>query len=263
MSIFKGALGGAIGAVGGSMLGLPPSVGASLGSALLGASSERDAQRRAEQQAQLERDTQREFAQNGIRWKVEDAKQAGIHPLYALGANTVAYNPVAINDTPSNAMANMGQDLSRAINATRTQSERDNAVNDTANQLKLTNMKLQNDLLASQIAKLQQTPNPPMPTYNGFAPTASDVGRNAIKVDPDRVTVTDANDRSRTAGTKAANMRIVVNKYGDTMVVPHGSEVADSIEAGGLPVQTEYFVKNRLYPLYHETDAWVRGLFKK
>ena len=29
---------------------------------------------------------QKEFAQKGIRWKVEDAKQAGIHPLYALGS---------------------------------------------------------------------------------------------------------------------------------------------------------------------------------
>jgi hypothetical protein len=31
---------------------------------------------------------QREFAQKGIRWKVSDAKKAGIHPLYALGAST-------------------------------------------------------------------------------------------------------------------------------------------------------------------------------
>lgn len=34
------------------------------------------------------RNFQREFAQNGISWKVADAKRAGIHPLYALGAST-------------------------------------------------------------------------------------------------------------------------------------------------------------------------------
>lgn len=31
---------------------------------------------------------QREFARYGIRWKVEDAKAAGLHPLYAIGAVT-------------------------------------------------------------------------------------------------------------------------------------------------------------------------------
>lgn len=36
---------------------------------------------------------QKEFAQNGISWKVADAKQAGIHPLYALGGQTASYSP--------------------------------------------------------------------------------------------------------------------------------------------------------------------------
>lgn len=31
---------------------------------------------------------QYDFAQNGISWKVQDAKRSGIHPLYALGAST-------------------------------------------------------------------------------------------------------------------------------------------------------------------------------
>lgn len=29
---------------------------------------------------------QKQFAQTGIQWKVADAKKAGIHPVYALGA---------------------------------------------------------------------------------------------------------------------------------------------------------------------------------
>ena len=37
---------------------------------------------------------QKQFAQHGIRWKVEDAKAAGLHPLYALGANTHSFTPV-------------------------------------------------------------------------------------------------------------------------------------------------------------------------
>lgn len=35
---------------------------------------------------------QKEFAQNSIQWRVQDAKKAGIHPLYAMG-NTPGYTP--------------------------------------------------------------------------------------------------------------------------------------------------------------------------
>jgi len=37
---------------------------------------------------------QKEFAQMGVRWRVADAKAAGIHPLYALGAQTQSFSPV-------------------------------------------------------------------------------------------------------------------------------------------------------------------------
>ena len=37
---------------------------------------------------------QKEFAQHGLRWKVEDAKAAGLHPLAAIGAQGAQYNPV-------------------------------------------------------------------------------------------------------------------------------------------------------------------------
>lgn len=54
---------------------------------------------------------QKEFAQMGIRWKVADAKAAGIHPLYALGANTVSFSPSYIEGGTDNALSRMGQNL--------------------------------------------------------------------------------------------------------------------------------------------------------
>jgi hypothetical protein len=48
---------------------------------LLGMKSDHDANK-ANQQMQYD------FAQKGIQWKVKDAKKAGIHPLYAMGAST-------------------------------------------------------------------------------------------------------------------------------------------------------------------------------
>lgn len=124
------------------------------------------ANRRAKQNAQYGRkmdrkniQLQKDFAQQGIRWKVADAEAAGINPYYALGAATSSYSPISVGSqsyTPTpetgmaNAIANSGQDISRAIHATRTTDERVGAM---AN-LQLQNMGLQNELLASQVARL-------------------------------------------------------------------------------------------------------------
>lgn len=64
---------------------------------------------------------QREFAKHGIRWKVADAKAAGLHPLAALGAAGAAYSPVAAAGSD---LGSIGQDISRSIDATRTAEER-------------------------------------------------------------------------------------------------------------------------------------------
>lgn len=59
---------------------------------------------------------QKEFAQNGIQWKVDDAKRAGIHPLYALGANTATYTPVSQDSSGlGNAVADAGAYLGKAV----------------------------------------------------------------------------------------------------------------------------------------------------
>lgn len=45
--------------------------------------------------------TQREFAQNAIQWRVADAKKAGLHPLFALGGGGASFspNPVTVSDS--------------------------------------------------------------------------------------------------------------------------------------------------------------------
>lgn len=146
----------------------------SAGARIWGGIEDRKAAEKAQQlqllQAERNEALQREFAQNGIRWKVEDANRAGIHPLFALGANTIAGNPVALGDVARPSMADTmgeaGQDISRAINATRTSKERTSAVEKTATSLQLKNFELKNELLAAQVAKLKASTNPPMPTGN-------------------------------------------------------------------------------------------------
>lgn len=43
---------------------------------------------------------QREFAQNSIRWRVKDAKKAGLHPLFGLSGGGASFspNPVTVSD---------------------------------------------------------------------------------------------------------------------------------------------------------------------
>lgn len=60
-------------------------------------------------------DLQKEFAQMGIRWRVDDAKAAGIHPLAAVGASGASYSPSIpiIDPLPSEKswQHNLGQNL--------------------------------------------------------------------------------------------------------------------------------------------------------
>lgn len=131
----------------------------SAGAGLIGGLMNRSATAKANQ---ANADLQREFAQNSIRWKVEDAKAAGIHPLYALGAPTYSASPSFVGDTSlGSSVANMGQDISRSIDATRTTKERVDAVQKTVQDLEVTRLGLENELLAAQIRKINQPGHPP------------------------------------------------------------------------------------------------------
>lgn len=95
---------------------------------------------------------QKQFAQEGIQWKVADAVKAGVHPLYALGAQTTAFQPTVVGDTAlPNALQNMGQDIGRAFGAVQS-SERKTA--GVLSALAVERAGLENDLLRSQIRAL-------------------------------------------------------------------------------------------------------------
>lgn len=137
------------------MLGAIIGAASSLAGGLLGRkSSEKAAAAEAARQdrwAERNIEMQEDFAKQGIRWKVKDAKAAGVHPLYALGANTVSFSPVSVggvghSDPLPGALADAGQNLGRAVSAMSTPSEK------MAEGLQLENMALQNDLLRTQIA---------------------------------------------------------------------------------------------------------------
>lgn len=149
------------------MIGPLIAAGASLASGLLARDAQKDANATAQANADRNIALQREFAQSGIQWKVADARKAGIHPLFALGASTTSFAPVSVGTVPETGIASgvaaMGQDVGRAINSTRSATDRVGAVTQAAQSLQLENMGLQNQLLASQIRKINQV-GPAMPT---------------------------------------------------------------------------------------------------
>lgn len=115
---------------------------------------------------------QEDFAKHGVRWKVEDAKAAGIHPLAALGAQTASFTPTMVGSTPdysmSNMANNMGQDISRAMQATRTADERTlSNLQLQAAQLDIEGKALDNQIKNSQLTKMNAT-GPAMPGSSSF-----------------------------------------------------------------------------------------------
>lgn len=123
--------------------------------------------------AQLNLDQQREFAQNGIRWKTQDAIAAGLHPLAALGAQVSSFSPITVGSSSADIksspldLAPMGQNITRAIQAGSTSGERVDkqaaAVGEIATSLGLEKASLENDLLRSNIALQRAQLPPPIP----------------------------------------------------------------------------------------------------
>jgi len=125
--------------------------GASLLGGLFGSSSADKATQAAIANNAANIALQKEFAQKGIRWKVKDAQSAGIHPLYALNAQTHPFQPQNVftggggKSALGRGLAEAGQDIGRAVAAGGNQEQR---------ALALENARLQNRHLEAQTALL-------------------------------------------------------------------------------------------------------------
>lgn len=139
------------------MLGNLISAGASLLGGILG-NRERD-----QQQERNDR-LQRDFAQQGIQWRVNDARAAGVHPLFALGANTHSYAPNSTGDSLGPAIASAGQSIGRAVDTTATGTQKVDTISKAASALTLEKGALENELLRTQIFRMKQQQNPPAAT---------------------------------------------------------------------------------------------------
>jgi len=170
-------------------------------------------------QADKEQDRalQREFAQSGVQWRVKDAQAAGIHPLAAIGMQGASYSPSPLQvgtfqgqaptvqpefgqDDSPRYLAAAGQDIGRAIQATRTAMDRDVAFDTTSKALSLQKMGLENELLASQIQRLKVNANPSFPSTRKSVSVQLGgrdygIGPLGLKKDPGTSDMQDISDR--------------------------------------------------------------------
>lgn len=118
---------------------------------------------------------QKEFAQTGIQWRVEDAKKAGIHPLAALGGGGAAYAPSSVVGSYDSGrpefLRSTGQNISRAINQAMTPDQK------VERALRLKSLDLDNQLKQKEIDGLN-TPGIPGLTSN------SSLGRHLLGQNP-------------------------------------------------------------------------------
>lgn len=147
--------------------------------------------------AQQNLEQQREFAQQGIRWKVQDATAAGLHPLAALGSQVSSFSPISVGTSSADIkpasldLGSMGQNIGRAIDAGSTGSERNarlqDAVSKLAGVMELERASLNNDLIRTQIAQTRSQIGPPIPmprpgpdrTVGGVAVKEDDIKQKA------------------------------------------------------------------------------------
>lgn len=168
---------------------------------------------------------QREFAQSGVQWRVADAKKAGIHPLAALGAQTASFSPSFVGDTSfGTGIAQAGQDVSRAIDATRPAAQRSAAFEKSVQDLTVQKMGLENQILASQLAKINQAGHPPAfpgtPTLIDGQGNTTSVMLGGHRVDP---------------SPKWSDAQEVEDRYGDVGSFLYFPFVAGADAARNLP----------------------------
>lgn len=163
------------------------------------------------------------FASNQLQWRAQDARNAGIHPIYAMGAQPMSVSGYAGSISPPGLPENrsheawnqMGQNLSRAALSVMDHNERKAALELQLRQVALNEQRqtseiqltnAQTDLALSQAARLRGQIGPPFPALGGSSPGGGRsgdvvVGRTgAYEVDPVKVATSQPGNPAVAAG---------------------------------------------------------------
>jgi hypothetical protein len=215
---------------------------------------------------------QREMAQNGVTWRVQDAQRAGINPLAALGMQPYNANVIPVGGNDYDHFAQMGQGIQRMAEAKQTQLDRqiETEKRNEMDALQLENQKLQNNYLQAQTTDLlargalreitTQQQVPPMPSLNQRADGAVIPGQaqssplSALtKNSPATVVMNDPEKMTMEAGSNPENRWIRTGK--DRYTVVRGSQIEEALEDDTLG-NLQYNFRNKVInPLFHSNEA--------
>lgn len=113
---------------------------------------------------------QREFAQQGVTWRAEDATRAqnetGINRLALLGTPTNSFSNIVGDNSLGDAIGRAGQELGRAVTASTAQPSRADQLNEKLLEAKIANVNadtVRMTAAASKIATTMGVPGIPMP----------------------------------------------------------------------------------------------------
>lgn len=215
--------------IGGALIG----AGSSILGGLMGRDSASSQQRRAI-------DLQREFAQHGIQWKVEDAQRAGVHPVYALGASTSGPSIPVMEDPLGRSISEAGQSIARSVAAQESPEQRAqrHVALQLANATYAKDM-AQADYYASLASRARQearaAPGMPAADPNLFVDPAAaaqvigGAGANRVKLQPSEVTSYAGSDDSVAAGRDVLWKKFKVG--GRDWYLPNASSAGEALES--------------------------------
>lgn len=197
----------------------------------------------ARDQQTLEAQRQEQFARMGVRWRVEDAEAAGVHPLYALGGSGATYTPSPINANFGETFARMGQNFTRAAAAQMTQEQRDMAMEQLAN-LRAQRARTEaetieiydrmNRLAQPQVNAAPFGPDVVVGAYKGTGALESHpLFQDAVKLSPDEMVSRDRTHVGQTAGRGHPSMREFTMPNGDKVLLPATGQ-------GGIPEEIDF-----------------------
>lgn len=198
-------------------------------------------------------DLQREFAKNGLQWRIEDAKKAGIHPLAALGFQGPSASPIIIDEGPAqgpppdpntNFAIQMGSNFGRAMMSSATREERMlQQLNLASMHLDIEGKALDNQIRASQLRNIRQT-GPAMPSPLDQEGSTS-MGQGNFQVKPSQATSTTRGAPHQQAGA-IADMGFARTSDGGYIPVP-STDIKERIE-DNIFHEATHFLRNNVVP---------------
>lgn len=199
-------------------------------------------------------DFQREMAQHGVRYRVEDAKRAGVHPLYALGAQLPGGIPMDSGRSREEAIAEAGQAIGSGIAARGTRQERLLAaysIEAAKKQLQEADARIELYNSEAALARHQAIASKPFPSSGDgmvsgqVVPESEAVEklRGMVSVEPSIVQSVSGADSGIQAGTPAG-MREFNLPGGFRVLLPseQSGSMSEAVEAVSESILTQYGV---------------------